>query len=661
MRIQITDEKGLAAITSDNEYELSNDVKVSKSWVSLSGVSGVTIYGNGYKISRLYKPLFGSVSFVKLYNVAVECDIHELSGRYVGAFMRYGLQPTLSECKAHGFVSGAEYVGGLVGDASQATIEHCVNYAEISASSYFGGIVGCVSHSNVSGNVNHGGLRPIQKSVFGGGIAGKMQDECYVCDNVNYGTINEFKINCCGGIVGGLSGSRVFRGNINRGIINGGRHVGGIAGIADNSCILNNECIMPVSGNKDNTGGIVGYAESAPLLVSGNVAAGAVDCAGDNGGGIVGLAAAGTIITDNTLSCPAVRAIKNVGRILGSAAGDVYLRNFRIYANCLMSGKNGNFTYKDQFVYPDDVNAGSGGMMGESYFPPEGFKVSGLRLSPIPIEEEATTDEKLIADPSLAAVAKMVETFRQITASLSIGSSALANAFQISEEILVPLLKREKNTIRTLRQVRETIDAYCDFIDSAEKNIDSMTENDEAGLSLPNQIRRVVISCDSERTNQPLAGASLFVRGEGYDRIMVSDIDGHVVLDNPSEGVYEISEHTAPYCYQRSAGLHKIEVGMDDAIVDGARVTPGNGEVNLRIGHVRDESQLFISGENWAARPEAWKTGLIPHSAAYTSKDTASDDAEDSEAREIAAGVLSELLNVTDEAAGESLVKDTVY
>jgi hypothetical protein len=648
MKIQITDEKGLAAIVSDNEYEIGNDIKVSASWVSLRNIANVSIYGNGYKISGLKQPLFGSVSLIKIYNLSIECDILEHTGRYVGAFIRYGLQATLQECRANGFITGADYVGGIAGDLSQSTIDHCVNNVEITASSYFGGIMGCVSHSSITNNTNNGGIHPVQQSVFGGGIAGRMLDECFVSDNVNIGTITEFKTNCCGGITGGVSGSRVFQGNINRGIINGGSHVGGIAGMADTTAIQYNECYMPVSGSDDNTGGIVGYVEAAPMLITGCVVAGAIDCVRRNAGGIAGRASAGTIITDNTISCPSIHAADNPGRILGFGEDGVFMRNTRVFAGCTLTGLNGKLMYRNQIVFPDDPGVKSSGNMGETFIPPAGFRVSGLRLTLVPISSDAPDIGDEIQNQNVKAMYALSETFTQITASLSMGASALANAFQTTEAILYPLLRREADTIRVLRSVRDTIDAYCDFIESSEITAHSMDENEETSLSIRNRIERIVISCDSERTNQPLAGATVFIYGEGYNNVMTSDFDGTVLLDNIHEGVYEITEHTAPRCYERKPETHKVTISFGGALIDGKQVNCTNGEVILKISHQRDESQLYITGENWAARPEAWQVGLLPQSNAYTPEEPTSEVLQ---AREIAQGVLSELLNVTEEAA----------
>lgn len=622
MAIRITDEQGLADIQSGNEYELGCDIALTATWSSLEEKKSVTIYGNGHKISGLSQPLFGNLAHSKISHIRLECDLHETSSRNLGALCRYGLQLTLSGCTVAGSVSGAKYVGGLAGDLSQSSVTDCTNLAPISGEDYVGGLIGNTSHSSVKGCTNNSPIRPIGRGMYAGGIIGYAMDQSFISDNVNEGSIMEFKFHGCGGICGGLRESRVFQGNINKGIINGARYVGGLVGIAEECCIMYNENLMPVNAIQKNAGGIVGYAYSAPLLVHSNINAGALDSDGENAGGIVGCAGDGVVITDNTVSCPSIRGSSHVARVLGMAEGKVHLKNSRVFGNCMLKGGvHSKGIYNDQIVFPDDPNLGEGKLMGASYVPPDGFKPSGLRMHLEPVEkaEEPQTEEDKERGAIAAGVKVLSGSFTQITTALSLGVTALARVFQADAEFIKPLLRKEKENIRTLRLLNTSLAAYIEFMDRMEAIADAETptaaeqvEVDENGVpQLTSHIRRVVLHMVSEVTQQPLANTRVTLRKNGADMTFVSDTEGRIVLERLPEGEFEVSEQEAPLGYMKDSAVHHLKASADGTVAwDGRLGLRWNDEIMVTVPHARDDSWLFMTGENWHARPEVFKANV---------------------------------------------------
>jgi uncharacterized surface anchored protein len=315
--------------------------------------------------------------------------------------------------------------------------------------------------------------------------------------------------------------------------------------------------------------------------------------------------------------------------------------------------------------------------MGESYIAPEGYKVSGIRMQFNPVSVESDIAKS-------AAQSPLGDSLRQVATALSLGVSALTRLFQADRDAVIGLLRNEKEAIESLRSARATFDAYCDFIDQSESVADSMAEvaeNESRILPL------VTISCVSECTGQPLSGATLHISGVGYNHYMVSDAEGRVLLRNLQSGEYDITEYSAPYFYERDSAAHKLTFLTFERggkiIWDEQVIIVKDNAVSVSIEHQRDTSQLFVQGETWAARPEAWQMGLIPYVPAYNRqepdknvlKPACSGDSRepgknvsgpanstilgdsretDKEAREAARSMLIEILGNPGESANES-------
>ncbi|MDR1568895.1 MAG: prealbumin-like fold domain-containing protein [Oscillospiraceae bacterium] len=625
MAVKITSAQDLASMQNGGEYELDGDIALTAPWKTLEGKKSITIYGNGHKITGLTNPIFGNVAHSKIMHLRIECDMQENGSRNIGAICRYGLQLTLTGCTISGYVGGSKYVGGLAGDLSQSSVTSCTNIAHIKGEEYVGGMCGCVSHSSVTGCNNSGAIRAIGRALYGGGIIGYAMDQSYIADNLNEGSLSDYHFHGCGGIAGGIREVRVFQGNVNKGIINGMRFVGGIVGIADESAIMNNENLMPVNGLADNIGGIVGYAFTQPLLVRENVNAGAVDGERENVGGIVGCAGEGAVIVDNTVSSPSIRGNGNVARVLGKAHGAVYLNNTRVYANCLIKGgSHARGIYDDQIVMPDDPNLGANELMGASFIPPDGFKPAGMRmhLEPTEVIADDRDDAAKAASTIAAGIKVLSSSFQQITTALSMGLTALSRVFQADAEYIKPLLRQEKEAIRTLRLLNTALGSYVEFMDRMEEQADAETpeerlatdaENPYGAPLLTAHINRVVLRMVAENTQQPLAGARIKLHGKGAELTFVSDVEGRVVLEKLPEGEYEVTEQTAPAGYLKDSAVHRLKASADGTVAwDGRLGLRWNNEIIVTVPQSRDDSALFLSGEAWAARPEAYALGIPP-------------------------------------------------
>ncbi|MDR1263239.1 MAG: prealbumin-like fold domain-containing protein [Oscillospiraceae bacterium] len=628
--IKIHDAAELAAVKSNAEYELAGDIALGGRWHTLEGISNISFYGNGHQIKNMTAPLFGHLVQSKIMHLRVEARVTRQTERYTGALLRTGIRVTLSGCSVNGTVDGAEYVGGLAGDLSQSTLTNCASVAAISGEQYVGGLVGCVSHSSVTENTNSGQLKAVSRAMYAGGVVGYAQDQSYIADNVNTGPLVGFGFHCLGGIAGGVRDVRVFSGNVNKGMIQGRRFTGGIAGMADSSALERNHNLGPVTCALDNVGGIVGYAFKPPVLIRGNTSAGAVEGQADFTGGICGFAGEGSAIIDNTVSCPTIKGMGSVGRILGG--GEALLSNTRVNGQCVVIGPTPPLMYfKESIVTVDNPEYGVNGRHGESFICPEGMTATGIWMLCVPKSAVEISGNEMEAQSNVitpkgqtddvqpvqgqtvsqveAGIAVLSRSFEQIVTSLGLGVTALSRVFQTDVEMLQPMLARDRDTLRTLRLLQSTLNAYMEYCDNVDPGDDldyvsAPAQADPTAL-LTAKVERVVLKLSAETTQTPLEGVPVTAAYEGFSKTFYSDAEGQAIIEGLPMGTYDVKEDAAPALYLRDSDVHRLIVQDDGEYVWEGRLGLHWGDlIMVTIPHKRDDSALFLHGEIWAAHPE---------------------------------------------------------
>ncbi|MDR1598693.1 MAG: prealbumin-like fold domain-containing protein [Oscillospiraceae bacterium] len=635
--LKIQDAEGLAAMRSGAEYELACDIALGGLWHTLEGLSNIALYGNGHQIRNLTAPLFGHLTQSKVMHLRVEARVARQTERYTGALVRTGIRVTISGCSVSGAVDGAEYTGGLAGDLSQSTITNSANVAVVSGEQYVGGLAGCVSHSSVTENTNSGQLKAQGRAMYGGGIVGYAQDESFIADNTNTGPIVGFQFHGLGGIAGGIRDVRVCSGNVNKGMLQGRRFTGGIAGMADASAIESNHNLGPVSCSLDNVGGIVGYAFKAPVLIRGNTSAGTVEGQADFTGGICGYGGAGAAIIDNIVSCPTIKGMGSVYRVLGG--GDARLSNTRVNGQCVVIGPTPPLMYfKESIVTLDNPEYGVNGRHGESFICPEGMSATGIWLQCVPNAKVVVSGNEMAASNAAqpesrtitpadqsggpgadtreqtvseveAGIAVLSRSFEQIVTSLGLGVTALSRVFQTGVELLQPMLSRDRQTLRTLRLLQSTLNAYMEYCDSVDPGdvveYASAASQADPDVVLNAKVERVVLKLSAGTTQTPLEGVPVTAYGEGFSRTFYSDAEGQAIVEGLPAGIYEVREDAAPPLYLRDSDAHRLVVRDDGEYVWEGRLGLHWGNlIMVTVPHRRDDSALFLHGEEWAARPD---------------------------------------------------------
>ncbi|MDR1570635.1 MAG: hypothetical protein LBS72_09135 [Oscillospiraceae bacterium] len=296
-RIWITNAEELARIGRDHafpangDYILANDIAVSGDWVSLPGLEGVKLDGNGHRIGPLSMPLFWSLEDASIRNVVLDLSIHTRgdptpNGYGAIAGLTQSAYRTLVEnCTTYGAVEGYFAVSGLCGNLNDCDVIGCVNYAALRVESAgAGGVAAFANNTNFFHCRNHGSIissdaQPRLGLGDVGGICGtlwatwdRIETTYAVVDCFNDGEITSYRTG--GGIIGFLRGGdriqlEVLR-CVNRGKIRpslraqddtlGGVLFGGIVGQGVTFSRIQ-DCLNSgdVSG-RGSVGGIVGEA-----------------------------------------------------------------------------------------------------------------------------------------------------------------------------------------------------------------------------------------------------------------------------------------------------------------------------------------------------------------------------------------------------------------
>lgn len=218
-----------------------------------------------------------------------------------------------------GEVVGDEVIGGIVGSLSMlSSLENSYNNGSVGleGSLYVGGIVGIVhDEANIVHVENKG-------RIFGrnnvGGITGGISVSSSAKDSTNTGIVGSDNTVGVGGIAGYLDNDSIVENNVNNGVILGNRYLGGIVGNGQYNATISDNTNNAVLKGKIAVGGIVGLS-SVCVNIHGNTNSEKSEVQGVNSvGGIAGLAELGNKITDNTNLSQHLVGVKGIGGITGS-------------------------------------------------------------------------------------------------------------------------------------------------------------------------------------------------------------------------------------------------------------------------------------------------------------------------------------------------------
>ena len=333
-----------------------------RGWLRVGGVAGLV--NDGGTISNTQ--VTGLVEGLE--------DVGGLAGRAHGATIEWcwadvdacGLQrwvgglvghchpgTTVTDSSAYGAISGGVVVGGLVGNHHGSRIERCHATGPVMGPNWTGGLVGycqedlltdehlptAVISSSATGDVLGGvtGVCAPASVVAGGvgfpgsgGLIGYLEPNSVVLDSFATGSVQspDDSILPTGGLIGFTEAGVVIRNSFALGDVTGGHPVGGLVGWSD-SDIVDCHADGDVSGTWS-VGGLVAHAgSSAPIVISGCHARGAVAASGDvNGhadpghllaaaGGLVGYLFPGTMIEDSFATGAVNAEAEQAGGLVG--------------------------------------------------------------------------------------------------------------------------------------------------------------------------------------------------------------------------------------------------------------------------------------------------------------------------------------------------------
>ena len=229
-RIWITNAEELARIGRDTAYPpggsyiLGNDIVVAGEWVSLPGLEGVSLEGNGHRVGPLSMPLFWSLEDSTIRNVVLDLSIDtrgEPTPNGYGAvagLAQSACRTLVENCSAYGSVEGHFAVAGLCGNLNDCDVIGCVNCARLRVETAgAGGVAALANNTNFFHCRNHGSITSSDSNPrlgLGdiGGIVGtlwaawdRIETAYAVVDCFNDGAVSAYRTG--GGIVGFLRGS----------------------------------------------------------------------------------------------------------------------------------------------------------------------------------------------------------------------------------------------------------------------------------------------------------------------------------------------------------------------------------------------------------------------------------------------------------------------
>lgn len=327
-------------------------------WYPIAAYSNIpfmgTYDGGGHEIQSLWitaenenaKGLFGfalGATFRNITFVDTRFAVDGFAGSLLGAAITEGKTSrltTVEHCRVNsGSLTGYAGVGGLVGGVDELTallIRHCYNEASVQGAVGAGGLVGLGVVSSLiqmDSCENKGTISALADEDLISGIGGLVgaADTLMITFSENSGTL-EAPIDDVSRAIGGIAGSSgqgIFALCTNKGVIRGGRGVGGILGSTvvqmegteenDENAIYNSTLCVGCVNEKEvsayqMSGGLIGESQ-ATVINSYNT--GAIHAYHTNAGGITG--SAPTLIAENCLNTGTISGAGNVGGIAAVA------------------------------------------------------------------------------------------------------------------------------------------------------------------------------------------------------------------------------------------------------------------------------------------------------------------------------------------------------
>lgn len=402
----MTNDIDLGGIDSSGKGVVGNEFTAIGYYASASDNSFFqgTFDGGDHKVLGLYinqaeksfQGLFGRVYCAKIKDLGVDGLV--VGSRYAGGVVGYASQTTIISCYSTGEVSGHSLVGGVVGWAPSTTISKCYKSGKVSGYDIVGGVAGyttdssvlteCYNSSDVSGiGYNVGGVvgsaySTTMKSCYNtgdvsgdsyyiGGVAGRVSDfssvtlchntgnvsssysydgylsvggvagialESDIVESYNSGMVSG-KGNNIGGVVGSMSTSSNVKSSYNVGEVSGYSSLGGIVGRTALSSSVISCCNRGKVSGRSDTGGVVGYALKSTVNACYNT--GAVS-GSSNTGGVIGY----VYSYSNVTSCYSAGVVSEGEASVGGVFG---------YVDPSVSVVNG---YYDLIVSRDHVAVG---------------------------------------------------------------------------------------------------------------------------------------------------------------------------------------------------------------------------------------------------------------------------------------------------------------
>ena len=195
---------------------------------------GKKVYGIYINSSDSYNGLFGYVTGV-IENTGIEQSYIKSTGNYTGGLAGYIYGSSISRinnCYNSGIVSGAGYTGGVAGYVNSTNVTNCYNTGSVTGAGNTGGVAGYVSSTNVTNCYNTGSVTGTGNNI--GGMAGFVTTGTTYMTNC-YNTGNVSGVSYVGGIAGMAINSCKITNCYNRGTVTGTTYVGGVAGEVQNN------------------------------------------------------------------------------------------------------------------------------------------------------------------------------------------------------------------------------------------------------------------------------------------------------------------------------------------------------------------------------------------------------------------------------------------
>ena len=186
---------------------------------------GNFIYGmNITKQGSGHFGFFSDTDGANISNLTIKGTITEAAGAYMGGFIGYAYDTTISKCNNYVKIdANTSFGGGMIGvGAGNLIIEDCTNNADINMTLYVGGIIGSyqllsdttdnkIPTAKIYNCTNNNAISGTQQGV--GGIAGECMLKVPISNCTNNGAISRSGDNASayiGGIIGNGWAYRIF-------------------------------------------------------------------------------------------------------------------------------------------------------------------------------------------------------------------------------------------------------------------------------------------------------------------------------------------------------------------------------------------------------------------------------------------------------------------